>query len=93
MGDLISAELQFLRKYLIKRLNNSEYIITFEEMVTLIALVNDCLKAGPGSIFDLLSALHTKKMDLYITKFILLRNHLVNNNRDLNFLEYYQQSR
>ena len=93
MGDLISAELQFLRINLIKRLNNAEYLFTFGEMVNLITIIDECLKAGYGSILYLLSTLHNKKMDLYITKVLLLRNHLVNNNHNLEFLDYYEKSR
>jgi hypothetical protein len=93
MGDLISAELQFLRKNLIKRLNNNEYSFTFEEMVTLINLVNDCLKAGNGSILYLLSVLHNKKMDLYITKLLFIKRHLVNNKSSFNMLNDHQHSR
>lgn len=77
MGNVISAELWFLRKDLVNRLKTGHYPFAPEEMTTLLAIINGFLQSGNGSFFSLLFLIWDEGMELYITKLIFLRSQLM----------------
>lgn len=77
MGNVISAELWYLRKDLVNRLKTGQYPFAPVEMTTLLSIINEFLKAGNGSFFSLLFSIWGEGKDLYITKLIFLRSQLM----------------
>jgi hypothetical protein len=76
MGNVISAELWFLRKDLVNRLKTGSYPFPLEEMTTLLSLMNDFIKSGNGSYFSFLFSFWHEKKELFIPKLIFLRSQL-----------------
>jgi hypothetical protein len=76
MGEVISAELRFLRKYLINKLETGQYIFPPGEMVTLLSIINDFLESGNRSFLSLLFSVLDKGMEPYIMKLICLKSQL-----------------
>jgi hypothetical protein len=76
MGEVILAEPRFLRKYLLDKLNSGQHIFPPEEMVTLLAIINNFLKSGNKSFLSLLFSVMDKRMEPYIMKLICLRSKL-----------------
>jgi hypothetical protein len=77
MGNVISAELWYLRKDLVNRLKTGQYPFSPVEMTTLLSILDDFLKSGNGSLFSLLFSIWDEGMELYITKLIFLRSQLM----------------
>jgi|WetSurMetagenome_2_1015567.scaffolds.fasta_scaffold29291_3 hypothetical protein len=76
MGNVISAELLFLRKDLINRLKTGQYPFAPAEITTLLAIINEFLKAGNGDFFSLLFSIWGEGKELYITPLIFFRSQL-----------------
>jgi hypothetical protein len=77
MGNVISAELWFLRKELINRLKTGQYPFSPAEMTTLLSILNNFIKSGNGSLCSLLFSIWDEGMKLYITKLIFLRSQMM----------------
>ncbi len=78
MGDIVSAELRFLRKYLIDKLDGGQCVFPPGEMVIMLSIINYSLKSGNKSFLSLLFSVLDKGMEPYIMKLISLRSQLTN---------------